>query len=527
MLSLRAVYTRDITRQTVGVVVLTLGVITLVEILAQTPLKIFNPNALFLLTVSVISYTASTRLGIVSFFLFFLYLLYYYSAPPNFLQYTKDEIWDIVTFILVAPLIMAMFARFKTQASLFTLEKRARLEAEAKALRNRRLQSVTDTALAHLTLDDLLSELLQRIKDLLQGDVTEILLFDEQTNTLQVQKTVGISEQNRKDEIPFGEGFAYKILKDRRTMAVGRGYHMSVVDSVLKKRTVKSLLGAPLIIEGNVIGVLLLGTFEYRQFSKDDEKLLQLVADRAALGIERARLYKQAQDAIRARDEFLSIASHELRTPLTSVLLQLQSVLHSIRNQSLATFSVEKTMRMLESAEQQSHRLTDLINDLLNVSFISSGHMNLDKEDVNMAALVQSVATRLEKQIEEAGCTMELDLDRKTTGRFDRVRIEQVVTNLFTNAIKYGKGTKIVVRLERTDHTAVLKVRDHGIGIPKDKLDVIFNRFERAVDDKAFQGLGVGLYIVNQIVKAHAGKIWAESEEGKGSTFIVELPLNN
>lgn len=237
--------------------------------------------------------------------------------------------------------------------------------------------------------------------------------------------------------------------------------------------------------------------------------------------------YVSAKEEIRSRDEFLSIASHELKTPLTSMLLQLQTVLHSIRNVSLANFSVENLLKMLDSAEQQSRRLSKMINDLLNVSLMTTGRLDLEKEEMDLNQTVKDCIEQFSEKAKKEGIKLTFTGDGKLVGTWDKLRVEQAVSNLLTNAIKYGNGKPIEVQVVKQNTTARINVVDHGIGIPKAKLTKIFTRFERAVDKHSFEGLGVGLYISQQIIQTHGGSIEVESKEDHGSTFTIILPLKH
>ncbi|MBI3342175.1 HAMP domain-containing histidine kinase [Candidatus Curtissbacteria bacterium] len=230
---------------------------------------------------------------------------------------------------------------------------------------------------------------------------------------------------------------------------------------------------------------------------------------------------------IKARDEFLSIASHELKTPLTATILKLQMILHNVKSVSLANFSVKKLMDMLEGAEQQSERLARMINDILHVSFVGSKKINLELEKADLAAIAKEVVRTMTETAAKAKSHIKLESDKNIRGRFDTLRIEQVVTNLLSNAIKYGAGKTIEVKVKKHRSSARIEITDHGIGIPKNRRDKIFELFQRAVDGPHYEGLGVGLFITNQIVRAHKGQISVKSREGHGSTFTVELPLQN
>lgn len=298
------------------------------------------------------------------------------------------------------------------------------------------------------------------------------------------------------------------------------------LENIFKKINLLSNIVVPIKIRNQTAGTIGFGTFSKgRMYTKRDFLFAQEIADRVAIAIDNATLYQEARSAVQARDEFLSIASHELKTPLTSMLLQLQTVLRSIKSQSLADFSIEKTMVSLESTISQSRRLSKLVNDLLNISLITTGRLELEREKTDLTRTVKEVVSRFEEQALREGSTISLDLSSKVIGHWDRIRLEQVVTNLVTNAIKYGNGKPIKVALTKDKKYAVLTVTDGGIGIPKEQQDKIFDRFQRGKVNSSIKGLGVGLYLINEIVKAHRGRISVESIPQKGSTFTVQLPL--
>jgi signal transduction histidine kinase len=276
-----------------------------------------------------------------------------------------------------------------------------------------------------------------------------------------------------------------------------------------------------LTVEGVFISILM-------YFSKNSEELQKLQDENKEYVTLIKHLdlkIKSAENEILARDEFLSIATHELKTPLTSILLQLQTVLHNIRNVSLANFSVEKLLKMIESTEQQSNRLSKMINDLLNVSLITTGRLELEVEEFDLAEVVREVVDRFSEKIKRESYEITVHAKDSIKGTWDKVRIEQVITNLITNAIKYGDNKPISVTVTKDHSTATIRVVDEGIGIHPDKVSNVFGRFQRAIASNNYQGLGVGLYITHQIVIAHGGKITVESRLGSGSEFTVTLPL--
>jgi signal transduction histidine kinase len=237
------------------------------------------------------------------------------------------------------------------------------------------------------------------------------------------------------------------------------------------------------------------------------------------------RNFENAQKEIKSRDQFLAIASHELKTPVTSMLLQVQTAIHNIRNVSLANFSVANLLKMLEGTEQQSQRLSKMVNDLLNVSLITTGRIDLELEETDLSTVVKNVAENFSEKMKRENNSISVTAEKPIRGTWDKVRIEQAVSNLISNAIKYGNNKPIAITVSNSHERAKLTVEDKGIGMSQEQQKRIFERFERAVNSKEYQGLGVGLYITSQIVKAHHGKIDVHSKPNDGTTFIIELPL--
>jgi signal transduction histidine kinase len=234
--------------------------------------------------------------------------------------------------------------------------------------------------------------------------------------------------------------------------------------------------------------------------------------------------YESSQTEIKARDQFLAIASHELKTPVTSMLLQVQTAIHNIRNVSLANFSVVTLLKMLEDTETQSKRLSKMVNDLLDLSLITTGKIDLEIEETNISTIVQNVVERFQSRLSDK-TQITVIVSKPIICFCDKLRIEQAITNLISNAIKYGSNRPIVIHVTSLHENARISVQDQGIGIAHDQQKKIFNRFERAVSARDYKGLGVGLYITYQIIKAHNGKIHLESQPSKGSTFTLEFPL--
>jgi PAS domain S-box-containing protein len=238
---------------------------------------------------------------------------------------------------------------------------------------------------------------------------------------------------------------------------------------------------------------------------------------------EQLRLYHEAQGAVRARDEFLSVAAHELRTPLTTLRLRLQGLGKALRT-SEEGLTPEKATRALEAADRQVQRLGYLVESLVDVSQLQGQVPPLQLEEADLAEVVREATDRAQEAAARAGCTLVLGALPPTPGCFDAARLSQVVTHLLANAVKFGPGRPVEVRLECRPDSAVLVVADQGIGIAPERVEGLFQRFERAVPLRHYGGLGLGLYRVRRIVEAHGGSIRADSRPGEGATFTVTLP---
>lgn len=247
--------------------------------------------------------------------------------------------------------------------------------------------------------------------------------------------------------------------------------------------------------------------------------------DRARAEKEQLDLLRSVQASVEARDHFLSVAAHELRTPLTSLQLQVQSLMRGARKEAERR-SDDAFHRRLESIDRHVMRFASLIEQLLDVSKITSGKLELHPEPVDLATVVRDTGMRFEADLAKAGCTLTVRGPDRIAGEWDRFRVEQVVSNLISNAIKYGAGKPVEIDVEDAQGVARLRVRDHGIGIAPEDQQRIFQRFERAVSELHYGGLGLGLWIVRQTVEAQGGRIAVESAPGQGATFTVELPKN-
>ncbi|HEX8433745.1 ATP-binding protein [Archangium sp.] len=287
--------------------------------------------------------------------------------------------------------------------------------------------------------------------------------------------------------------------------------------ALFRRLGTRSYLSVPLRAGGRTLGVLiLLSTSAERRFTQTDLVFIEELAGRAGLALDNARLLREAQAAL----ELIGVAAHDLGNPLNA----LQLMLGKLRRAPPA--DGDRLREGLGVALRQTQRLGRLLHNLLDLSRLSSGRLELEAVEVDLAELVHEGVARHAEQAAEVGSRVVLDVELGVVGRWDRLRLERVLTNLLSNAFKHGKGHPIEVRVEHTDSHARLAVRDHGPGIPLEEQDSIFERFKKASSSKGKkEGFGLGLYIVRQLVEAHGGTIHVESTPGDGATFIVQLPL--
>ena len=294
-------------------------------------------------------------------------------------------------------------------------------------------------------------------------------------------------------------------------------------ERILRELGMTSALIEPLTVHGKTIGTLTMVHAESGQtFNDDDIALMTELARRAAMAVENARLYRESQRAIALRDEFVSLASHELRTPLTSLHLHVDGLLRSAeRGQTLAP---DRYLVKLRAVEQQVRRQERLVEELLDFSGIAAGGFELQIEEVDLSSLAREVAERFEDDLARKRCQLELSIADGVTGRWDRHRLDHVITNLLSNAVKYAAGKPIALRLAADWQSATLEVADHGPGVAAADHERIFRRFERAVSRRNYGGFGLGLWLVREIVTRLGGSVAVFSQLGDGATFRVVLP---
>ncbi len=404
---------------------------------------------------------------------------------------------------------------------------RARKDAEQAVARLSRVQAISDRSLAQLNLEKLLDELLERVFGLLEVDEAVILLLDPDRQVLIPRAAIGVEgEVGSGVEVPVGRGFAGRVASERRAIAVDDISTIDIVNPLLRRSGIRSLLGVPLLVEGRLVGVVHVGSVRKREFGTDDTELLQVVADRLALAVDNALLYQAAQQAIYARETFLSIASHELKTPLTTVKGWVHMIVGALRtpeemdNESISVFASE----LLEQVD----RLDVLITDLLDASRIQQGRLDLRPEQTDLVEITRRVLGRFAHTPEHTERhTIVFNGPDAARGVWDSDRLDQVLTNLVSNALKYSpQGGHVTVDISSADDHVELSVSDEGIGIGVKEQSELFQPFTRTNEARRHaSGTGLGLYITKQIVEIHGGTIDLISDVGAGTTVVVRLPL--
>ncbi|MES2414819.1 MAG: hybrid sensor histidine kinase/response regulator [Pseudomonadota bacterium] len=234
----------------------------------------------------------------------------------------------------------------------------------------------------------------------------------------------------------------------------------------------------------------------------------------------------ELQAAVRMRDDFMSMVAHELRTPLNTLFLEAQLRKMQLDRGNTAVFDAAYLQKMVARDQRQIQSMVRLIDDMLDVSRIQSNRLSIRPSEVDLQALLARVVGNLSNQASAAGSTITLEPGEAITGVWDEFRIEQVVINLLTNALRYGKGQPVQVRTATTANGICISVEDKGMGISEADQKRIFEQFERASGNDGTGGLGLGLFITRQLVEAHGGRIGVESRPGEGSIFSVNLPVS-
>jgi excisionase family DNA binding protein len=422
-------------------------------------------------------------------------------------------------------------ARLQQKASSLEAAVLQRQHVEARL---RRLQDITGQLSQSLEADQVLASIARSAADLLQVPVGAVFLFDrgDPEQDFVLAAAYGIDEaQAPQLRLPRRASLAGRAIDEGQTLVVDdvRTTPGTALPALLTGETTGSEIAAPITSGGHALGVVKAFSVTSRRFSPDDAGLLTTLAAAAAVALTNARLYREAQEGIRLRDEFLSAAAHDLRTPLTSVK-GLAQLLHR-RIARMAIQDADWLVEGLASIDTTATEMAEQIDELLDLTRLQLGQeLDLRHAPTDCVQLARRLVGNHEQMSERHRIRVETALP-ELIGDWDAVRLGRVLDNLVSNAVKYSPaGGEIVVSVACQKRagvpSAVLAVRDHGLGIPAADLPHIFDRFQRATNVQGrIRGTGIGLTSARQIVEQHGGTISVESVEGAGSVFTVCLPL--
>jgi PAS domain S-box-containing protein len=389
--------------------------------------------------------------------------------------------------------------------------------------RLRRLQSLTDAALSHLSLNELLDDLLARICETVSADMCGMLLTDhdkEELYSVAFVRGGNIVRASSDIRIPFGQGIVGRAAVEHRTMTVRHALSNPTIRPETRAFGLETLAAVPLLSGRRTIGILVVASVADRCFEHDEIDFLELVAQRLANAIVNSWRYENACGANRMKDRFLSVASHELRAPITGIL----GWVEMLRSESDPDMRAEA----LDWIESCARTQAQLVKDLLDATRIREGKMEIRSENLDVRDVVQAAIHIIDSQARECGVVVEASLpDRAVSVVGDATRLQQVVWNLLGNAVKFTPAGKHVrATVDVSDRQAKITVADEGEGIQPEFLPHVFKAFEQDDNGKRAGGLGLGLHIVSSIVSMHGGTIKAMSDGvGRGATFTVSLPV--
>ena len=411
-------------------------------------------------------------------------------------EFTKD---DVELLEVVADRVAVAIEH----ARLFEAERRGRTRLE-------QVHSVMETTLANLGFDELVGELLVRLRSILQVDTAAVLMLDEATNELVARAAVGLEEEVEQGvRIPVGGGFAGRVAAEARPIVLDDVDHANVLNPILREKGVKSMLGVPLIASDSVIGVLHVGTLTPRFFDSEDQELLQLVASRAAIAIEGARLHDELVRLNQMKLNFVAIASHELRTPATSIY----GIAVTLKHQR-DKLTPETREELEDTLWEQAVRFRTLIEQLLDLSRLDEKAIRIEPQPLNLRELLAGIAADTAPEAD-----VRIDVPAELEVEADRAALERIFGNLVRNAVKYGEPP-VILSVQSRDRYFRLSIEDGGEGVPTELVPRLFERFERG---SVGQGSGLGLSIARAYARAHGGDLLYDPSGG-GARFDLILP---
>jgi signal transduction histidine kinase len=402
------------------------------------------------------------------------------------------------------------------------------------------VQAVSDVALAHLPLDELLPELLRRIRSLLAVDAAAILFVEEGGRTLRVKAAEGLRAASVR--IPMGKGFAGRIAAERVPVVIADTASAELLNPVLREAGIRALLGVPLLVDGEVLGVLHVGSREAGHFTQDDVHLVQLLAERVALASHRSRLYEaerqahaEAEAAVRVRadaermkNDLTNMIVHDLRNALSGIAMMAQLALRK------AGAGVPETQRnYLRQIDRSGREMMRLLLNILEIAKIESGKMPVAHEPIRLATVAGEVAEEYRAVAEQGSRRLVVKIEHGLPPAIgDRSLLKRVLVNLVMNALRHSGGREIRVEATHDPDAArlALQVIDNGRGIPWDDQALVFEKFASIRRGKVRApscDTGLGLPFCKLATERMGGEIGLKSQPGHGTVFTVTLPAQS
>ncbi|HMA37511.1 MAG TPA: GAF domain-containing sensor histidine kinase, partial [Chloroflexia bacterium] len=426
---------------------------------------------------------------------------------------------------------LALLAEVATRCAVAVERARTFSEMEVRANRLASLAEIARRISAALDLDELFAICYEQVRRVMPADAFLVALYEESSAQICYELMVDSGQVYPKRAEPLGQGLTSYVIRTRESLLVSERTQLPIAPIPFgeEARVSEALLMVPLLFEDRVLGAMSAQAYAAHAYSDADLQLLVTIANQTAVAIRNAQLYQSERAALQAKDEFLSLVSHELRTPLTTIkgaAQVMQRRMVRAFSSGLVTTPADQEarqhdLRQLAIMISQSDRLNALVNDLLDLSRLQSGRFDFAPAPADLAAVV--------RQTVEASRTLSskhqilAETPQMLPGFFDKLRIEQVLTNLISNAVKYSPAdTEVHVTLDTPEpRLALVRVRDAGPGLTLEEQAQLFQRFYRgtAARTNPRTGLGLGLYISRQIVEWHGGRIWVESNAAAGSTF--------
>ncbi len=430
--------------------------------------------------------------------------------------------------------------------SLLQRERAAREDAEQNAERLGRLQSVTAALSRALTVEDIAQVMVTQGAAAVNAHASGLGLIDEVGRYYRPSRSLHHSPEDLQKlplmPIPPNSPSAAAINR-RAPVFISSPAEFAESYTYLhpeRQNGHQAWATLPLVVQGQVVGLFRLDFDSPHPFTEEERGFLVALAEQCAQAIDRANLYHEAQQArveaeaarhtaeqaTQLRDTFISVASHELRTPLTATRAYAELLKKRLGNRPELG---DDERRMLDTIQEQSIRLDKMVENLLDITRLETGQLTLAPQPVVLNDLLSHLVTQITPTLRHHMLTLDMPSE-SLIANVDELRLVQVVQNLIQNAVKYSPhGGPVTVTLSRDNNAAVIAVADRGIGIPKDAQEKLFTRFYRAANAESnhINGLGVGLYVVREIVRLHGGEVSVESVEGAGSTFTIRIPLLN